>query len=304
KEVARSRVRGVIIELDSMILASILGVPGNNKICEYMKKVWEESKFCKPLEITKKFTNDDMITASRRVQSTEMKPFQRMLYFIVMKNVVSRFRKRDTTSFMDLTYIDHLVTRRLVNLPRVMLRHMAYVISVPAYELPYGDWLTMVFEAFNVPLIDKQGGEPKRYDFFEETFLNMCQLKREQGFWWLDIGGIRRRDDEDEALAENEENVAVNEGEEVQQDFDWEAVIDEVEIKEEEVHGEAEIQGESGSAEKFYNVEDEVQGSADVVDKVPEVAAPVFEQQKEIATAGVDPSIPIGSISDSDFVKF
>ncbi|GAB2271083.1 hypothetical protein Dimus_005932 [Dionaea muscipula] len=66
KEVARSKVRGVQIELDSMILASILGVPGNNDICEYIKDVWEESKYCKPLEITKKSANHDMITAARR----------------------------------------------------------------------------------------------------------------------------------------------------------------------------------------------------------------------------------------------
>ncbi|GAB2301461.1 hypothetical protein Dimus_035483 [Dionaea muscipula] len=191
KEVARTRVRGVNIEMDSMISASILGVPGNTSICEYIKEVWEESKFCKPLEITKKFANNELITAARRVNSTEMKPFQRFLHFVVMKNVVPRFRKRDTTSFMDLTYMDHLLTRRLVNLAKS-----------------------------DAKAHGQSRSEPKRYDFFEETFLNMCQLKQEQGVWWLKIGGIRRKDDEDEAPAENEENVEVNEGEEVQQDFD------------------------------------------------------------------------------------
>ncbi|GAB2273816.1 hypothetical protein Dimus_008591, partial [Dionaea muscipula] len=38
KEVARSRVRGVEIEFDSMRLASILGIPGDNGICEYIKE--------------------------------------------------------------------------------------------------------------------------------------------------------------------------------------------------------------------------------------------------------------------------
>ncbi|GAB2296103.1 hypothetical protein Dimus_030240 [Dionaea muscipula] len=76
KKVARSRVRGVEIEFDSMRLASILGIPGNNGICEYIQEVWEESKYTKPLEITRKFANDDMIMAARRVRSVEMKPFQ------------------------------------------------------------------------------------------------------------------------------------------------------------------------------------------------------------------------------------
>ncbi|GAB2296210.1 hypothetical protein Dimus_030338, partial [Dionaea muscipula] len=289
KEIATTQVRGVKFELDGMTLAGILGVPGNNRICEYIKKVWEDSVYCKPLEISKKFVNDDMITEGRRVKSTEMKPFQRFLHFLVTKNVVPRFGKRDTTSFIDLTYMDHLVTRRLVNLPRVMLRHMAYVVSVPTHDLPYGDWLTMVFKAFNVPLIDKQGEEPKRYDFFEETFLIMCQLKRENGVWWLGSGENRRRDDEEVALVENEE---VNEEEEVQNNFDREAVVDE-----------ATLQGEFGSGKKFFDAEDEVQKSVEVSEKVPDVPALASVQFQEKAPAGVDPSVPTGSIRDFVFMS-
>ncbi|GAB2275979.1 hypothetical protein Dimus_010722, partial [Dionaea muscipula] len=74
-EVARSRVRGVEIEFDSLRLASILGIPGDNGICEYIKEVWEESKYTKSLEITRKFANDNMIMTTRRVRSVEMKPF-------------------------------------------------------------------------------------------------------------------------------------------------------------------------------------------------------------------------------------
>ncbi|GAB2284025.1 hypothetical protein Dimus_018508 [Dionaea muscipula] len=186
KEVARSSVRGVDIEFDSERLASILGIPGNNGICEYIKE-----------------------------------------------NVVPRFGNRDTTSYMDLIYMDHITSRRLVNLPRVMMRHMSYVISVKDHELPYGDWMTMIFEAFDVPLVDKHGEEPKRYDYFEESFLTMCQLKRENGVWWIGTGENRRRDDEDVAPAEE---VNEEEEEQNQPEFDWEAVVDE-----------AALQGESRS---------------------------------------------------------
>ncbi|GAB2270429.1 hypothetical protein Dimus_005330 [Dionaea muscipula] len=51
------------------------------------------------------------------------------------------------------------------------------------HELPYGDWLTMVFEEFGVPLVNKKGEEPKRYDYFEETFLTMCIA--DKGKWSL-----------------------------------------------------------------------------------------------------------------------
>ncbi|GAB2301524.1 hypothetical protein Dimus_035542, partial [Dionaea muscipula] len=118
---------------------------------------------------------------------------------------------------------------------------MSYVISMKDHELPYGDWLTMVFEAFGVPLVDKKGEEPKRYDFFEDTFLTMCKLTRENGIWWIGSGENRRRyDDVDAPVEEADER---NQG-----DFDWEAVVEE-----------AAVEGESGSGEKFYDAEDKDQ---------------------------------------------
>ncbi|GAB2268319.1 hypothetical protein Dimus_003287 [Dionaea muscipula] len=206
-EVARSKVRGVEIEFDSFRLDSILGVPGNTGICEYIKDVWEDSKYINTLETTRRFANDNMITATKR---------------------------------------------------RVMMRHMSYVISVKDHELPYGDWMTMIFEAFDVPLIDN--GEP------------------------------RRRDDEEAALVEN---VEVNEKEEIQDDFDWEAVVDE-----------AALQGESGSDDQFYDVEVEVEeptAEAPAVLVFPASPEDSANVQKETATIGVDPSAPTGNIPDFVF---
>ncbi|GAB2302466.1 hypothetical protein Dimus_036476, partial [Dionaea muscipula] len=193
------------------------------------------------------------------------------------------FGKRDTSSFMDLTYMDHLISRRLVNLPRVIMRHMSYVISMKDHELPYGDWLTMIFEALGVPLFDKKGKEPKRYDYFEETFLTMCKLKRENGIWWIRTVENRRRDDDVKAPKEETEEEV-----EAQNNFDWEAVIDE-----------AAVQGESGSGEKFYDAEDEVQGSPEVNDEIPTVVTQASAQQKETTPSGVNPSGPSGRIPEA-----
>ncbi|GAB2268490.1 hypothetical protein Dimus_003447 [Dionaea muscipula] len=78
---------------------------------------------------------------------------------------------------------------------------MAYVINVPNHELPYGELLTRIFEAFNVPLNYKKGEDPKR-----------------------------RRDEEENAEVNNEnapsENVEVN-----QEGFDWIPDEEEAEIQ-------------------------------------------------------------------------
>ncbi|GAB2275734.1 hypothetical protein Dimus_010486 [Dionaea muscipula] len=130
---------------------------------------------------------------------------------------------------------------------------LASILSIPGNNGIY----EYIKEEFGVPLVHKKGEEPKKYDFFEETFLTMCKLTRENGVWWIGFGENRRRDDEMVTPAED-----VHEEEEGQDDFDWEAVIDE-----------AADQGESGSGEKFYDAEDKIQEPAAVVEEVPVVIA-------------------------------
>ncbi|GAB2294659.1 hypothetical protein Dimus_028855 [Dionaea muscipula] len=210
KDVVKSSVKGVVIEFDHDKLATILGVPGNNGICEYIKDVWEESKYTKPLEITRRFANDETFTAARRVKSGELKPFQRFIHFL--------------------------------------------------------------------------GEEPKRYDYFEETFLAMCKLKREDGIWWIGTGENRRRDDDDEAPEEEVEEEVKD-----QTDFDWEAVIDE-----------ATVEGESRSDDQFFNAQVDVKEPVTETSAAPEVVAQDSVQQKETEASGVDPSGgPSGHLPES-----
>ncbi|GAB2288599.1 hypothetical protein Dimus_022923 [Dionaea muscipula] len=74
----------------------------------------------------------------------------------------------------------------------------------------------------------------------------------------------------------------------------------------EEVEKEAEIQEGSGSDDKFYDAQVDVEAPADEVPAVPVFPASPTDStnvQKEPATVGVDPSGPVSSISDSDFAK-
>ncbi|GAB2301275.1 hypothetical protein Dimus_035308 [Dionaea muscipula] len=245
KDVVKSKVRGVEMELDHEKLATI-------------QEVWEESKYTKPLEITRRFANDESIMVARRVKSGELKPFQRFVHFL----------EKDKS-------------------PRVMMRHMSYVISMKDHELPYGDWLTMVFEAFGVPLVDKKGEEPKRYDFFEDTFLTMCKLTRENGVWWIGSGENRRRDEEVEALEEDAEE----EEERNKDEFDWEVVIDE-----------ATVEGESGSDDQFYDAQVEVEEPSDVNTKQDQLAQLHLRLNEKIKNLRSRPSGPTSR--EDEFPKF
>ncbi|GAB2294598.1 hypothetical protein Dimus_028798, partial [Dionaea muscipula] len=164
------------LEFDNEKSATILGVLGKNGICEYIKEVWEESKYTKPLEITVRFANDATIM------------------------------KAEECNHRDETFSKHS----------------------------------------GVPLVIKKGEEPKKYDFFEDTFLTMCKPT---------------------------------------------SVIDE-----------ATVEGESGSGEKFYDAEEEAQGSPELPEEIPADATPSSAQQKDKGIAGVDPSGPTSR--EADFLKF
>ncbi|GAB2276436.1 hypothetical protein Dimus_011161 [Dionaea muscipula] len=221
KDVVKSSVKGICIEFDHERLAAILDVPGRTGICEYIKEVWEESRYTKPLEITRRFANDATIMKARRVRSVEMKPSQRFIHF-------HGNEKCDTSIWEER------------HLKLLGLDIYGSLNGKEDHELPYGDWLTLVFEAFGVPLVIKKGEEPKKYDFFEDTFLTMCKPTGEDGIWWIGSGENRRRDD-DEATQEEE---AEGDDEGNKDDFGREAIIDE-----------ATVEGESESDDQFYDAQ-------------------------------------------------
>ncbi|GAB2275765.1 hypothetical protein Dimus_010516 [Dionaea muscipula] len=99
---------------------------------------------------------------------------------------------------------------------------------------------------------------------------------------------MERRDDMMEAPAEevHEEEATQN------AEFDWEEVVDE-----------AAVEGKSGSGEKFFDVEDEVQDSPDANEAVPVVVNQDSAQQKKTETTGVDPSSPSSHLPESEMLK-
>ncbi|GAB2284042.1 hypothetical protein Dimus_018522 [Dionaea muscipula] len=144
-------------------------------ICEYIKEVWEESRYTKPLEITRRFANDATIMKARRVRSVEMKP------------------SRKVYSFYDNEKCDTSIWEE---------RHLK-LLGLDIYGSLNGKEVSRYATTFGVPLVIKKGEEPKKYDFFEDTFLTMCRPTGEDGIWWIGSGENRRRDD-DEATQEEE----------------------------------------------------------------------------------------------------
>ncbi|GAB2266025.1 hypothetical protein Dimus_001054 [Dionaea muscipula] len=164
KDVIKSSVKGIGIEFDHEQWPPYLVCTGRNGIREYIEEVWAESKYTKPLEITRRFANDEALTSAGRVK---------------------------------------------------------YVI--------------------------KKGEEPKKYDFFEDTFLTMCELTRENGIWWIGSGENRRRDNDVRCSGGRGEKMKMKG---IRMILSRKAMIDE-----------ATIEGNRGRERSFMMLEEEARGS-------------------------------------------
>ncbi|GAB2271058.1 hypothetical protein Dimus_005908, partial [Dionaea muscipula] len=82
KDVVKTSAKGISIEFDHELPVAILDVPRRTGIREYIKEVWEESRYTKPLEITVRFANDDTIMKAEECNQVEMKPSQRFVHFL------------------------------------------------------------------------------------------------------------------------------------------------------------------------------------------------------------------------------
>ncbi|GAB2265676.1 hypothetical protein Dimus_000717 [Dionaea muscipula] len=162
---------------------------------------------------------------------------------------------------------------------------MAYVINVPHHELPYGELLTRIFEAFEALLDDREGEEPVKKDFYDETFLRICQLRRENGAWWLGSGEEEDKDSDNTVSARS---TATG--------FQWEQVEEDAEVEGEPKEIKSEFDG-LGFVDMFYDAEDKGNTAAEDTPTTPVMT--VEKKKGKSKDSGVDPS---GHIPDYDLL--
>ncbi|GAB2281489.1 hypothetical protein Dimus_016076 [Dionaea muscipula] len=126
-------------------------------------------------------------------------------------------------------------------------------------------------------------------DAVKDLCKNVSGPFEEKGYCEIQRSGENRRRDDDVDAPEGE---AEEEEERNQDDFDWEAVIDE-----------AAVEGESGSGEKFYDAEDKEQDSPAENEEISAAVPQSSAQRKEQETSGVDPSCPTGRIPEAVMTK-
>jgi len=87
-----------------------------------------------------------------------MLPLHQLLFWFVIKNIIPRGQRRNMADAMDQYLIDLLDREEQINLPALMIRHIARMANTSReHDLGYGFLLTQVFEFFEIELPQKVG---------------------------------------------------------------------------------------------------------------------------------------------------
>ncbi|KAH0773732.1 hypothetical protein KY290_010869 [Solanum tuberosum] len=106
------------------------------------------------LSISRKFSSKPNLTHHRGVDKNEMSTLHKLYFDVVHKIILPRKQHRTKVNFLDLTLMELLDSEVPIDLPTLIIKHMHRVLHQDenGHALPYGFWMTPIFEAFNVPV--------------------------------------------------------------------------------------------------------------------------------------------------------
>jgi len=155
KGVQLSTVNGVLIDVDARALGVILEVPATGlDLCVREDKSLPGK--AKLLELAQHLSQQPGLKSPQAVKKGDMQLLHQLIFWFLIKNIIPRARGRNQADAMDQCLIDLLDRGEQINLPTIMINHIARIATTPrAQDLGYGFLLTRVFEHFGVELTKK-----------------------------------------------------------------------------------------------------------------------------------------------------
>jgi len=109
-----------------------------------------------------------------------MTPLDQLLFWFIIKNVIPRGSGRNQADVMDHCLTDLMAKGEQINLPAIMIRHIARITTTTREpDLGYGFLLTLVFEQFRVEPQKKVGVQV--IDEIDSSTLMGCGFHLVQG---------------------------------------------------------------------------------------------------------------------------
>ncbi|WMV58621.1 hypothetical protein MTR67_052006 [Solanum verrucosum] len=149
-----STVRNTLIHLVPADVARILEIHFAGW-SHYVKLEWPPlPDKSSALSICRKFSSKHNLTHYHCIEKNEMSPLHKLYCDVVHKIILQRKQCWMQANFLDITLMELLDTKVLIDLPSLIISHMHRVLNQDknGHALPYGFWMASIFEAFNIPV--------------------------------------------------------------------------------------------------------------------------------------------------------
>jgi len=143
--VVTSEVNGMKIRFDTKELGEILGVLASG-FDLYVHKDKSVLGYDRLLELAQKFSPQPGPQTPQSAKKGDMKSLHQLLFWFFIKNVIRRGQVCNLVDAMDQCFVDLMDKGEQINLPSIMIRHIARIAnSTRDHVLGYGFLLTLVF---------------------------------------------------------------------------------------------------------------------------------------------------------------
>jgi len=140
------------IEFDAQTLGDILGVPAAG-FDLYVRKDKSSLDKAKLLDLAQRLSQQPGLKHPQLVKKGDMAPLHQLLFWFIIKNIIPRGQGRNQADAMDQCFTDLMDRGEQINLPAIMIRHIACIAnSTRKHDLGYEFLLIRVFEHFGVEL--------------------------------------------------------------------------------------------------------------------------------------------------------
>ena len=152
-----STVNGRKLRFNAKELGTILGMPSEG-IDVYVREDKTVLGAERLLELTQRLSQKSNLIAPCSVKKGGITPLYRLLFWFIIKNVIPRGQGRNLVDPMDMCYTDLLDQGEQINLPAIMISHIARIANTSKdHDLGYGFFLTSMVEHLGFPLMKKVG---------------------------------------------------------------------------------------------------------------------------------------------------
>ncbi|GAV67213.1 hypothetical protein CFOL_v3_10721 [Cephalotus follicularis] len=145
----KAKVNKIVIKFDDKLLGNILGVPGDGSKFFETKK-WPEDPDLVLEDRLRVFYPNENVFGGMAKPTNLLGAEHRLLHHITSTHILPTSGGHEKMSYQDLYIMWHVVTRKPLNLPHLIMKNMLRASSKVDGALPYGMVITKILSHFGI----------------------------------------------------------------------------------------------------------------------------------------------------------